>query len=206
MRTPEPVVLSGHGVRLEPLTVAHAGDLLAAAQSDEVWRWMPVPRPRTLDDVRAMVATHPADVAWAVVVDGRAQGSTSYLDVDPAVDGLEIGWTWYARPLWATAVNPACKLLLLSHAFDALGAGRVTLKTDAGNLRSQAAIRRLGAAHDGTLRHHRRRPDGSLRDSAYFSILAAEWPTVRDGLHARLGPAVDEQRYDGVAPRTARGG
>ena len=184
MRTPEPVVLEGHGVRLEPLSDAHVPDLLEAAD-DEVFRWLPAATPATEDDMRQILRTHPG-LAFAVVVDGRAQGSTSYLDVDLAVAGLEIGWTWYARPLWATGVNPACKLLLLQHAFDELGAQRVTLKTDGRNLRSQSAIRRLGAAYDGTLRHHRLRSDGSVRDTAHFSILAAEWPDVRAGLQARL--------------------
>ena len=90
------------------------------------------------------------------------------------------------EPLWATAVNPACTLLLLAHAFDALGAQRVTLKTDGRNARSQSAIRRLGAHYDGTLRHARLGPDGTVRDTAYFSILAAQSPAVRDGLEARL--------------------
>lgn len=186
MRAPQPVVLSGHGVRLEPLTVAHAPDLLAAAADDDVWRWLPVSRPRTLDDVRRFVLEHSGTPAFAVVVDGRARGSTSYLDVDLSVGGLEIGWTWYARELWATTVNPACKLLLLAHAFDELGAERVTLKTDGRNSRSQGAIRRLGAVYDGTLRHHRLRADGTVRDTAFFSILRAEWPGVRAGLQARL--------------------
>jgi len=186
VRAPEPTVLAGHGVVLEPLGPGHVPDLLAAAQDDDVWRWLPAARPRTEDDVGRLVATHPADLAFAVVVDGRAQGSTSYLDVDLSVGGLEIGWTWYARPLWATTVNPACKRLLLGHAFDELGAERVTLKTDGLNTRSQAAIRKLGAHHDGTLRHARRRPDGSVRDTAYFSVLAAEWPGVRARLEARL--------------------
>ncbi len=132
-----------------------------------------------------MIATHPG-LAWAVVVDGVAVGSTSYLDIDAALGALEIGYTWYRRDLWATSTNPACKLLLLSHAFDDLGAGRVSLKTDALNARSRAAIGRLGASYDGTLRHHRLRPDGSVRDTAYFSILAAEWPGVRAGLQSRL--------------------
>lgn len=189
MRSPEPVVLSGHGVRLEPLAIEHAPDLLLAAADDDIWRWLPAPRPRSEDDVRQLVRTHHGDLAFAVVVDGRAQGSTSYLDVDLAVGGVEIGWTWYARPLWATSVNPACKLLLLGHAFEELGAERVTLKTDALNARSRAAIARLGAAYDGTLRHHRQRPDGSVRDTAYYSILAPEWPVVRQDLQGRLAAA-----------------
>ena len=186
VRTPAPVVLSGSGVRLEPLTESHAADLLVAASDDEVWRWLPAARPRSEDDMRELIRTHRGDLAWAVVVDGRAQGSTSYLDVDLSVDGLEIGWTWYARSLWGTHVNRACKLLLLAHAFDDLRAQRVTLKTDGLNTRSQSAIRRLGAQYDGTLRHNRRRPDGSVRDTAHFSILASEWPGVREALQARL--------------------
>ncbi len=186
MRAPEPVVLRGEVVRLEPLGEQHARDLLAASQDTDVWRWLPVPQPRSEDDVREMVREHPGAPAFAVLHEGRAVGSTSYLDVDLSVGGLEIGWTWYARPLWKTRVNPECKLLLLGHAFDDLGAERVLLKTDALNTRSRSAIERLGAQYDGTLRHARRRPDGTVRDTAYFSILAAEWPGVRDGLRERL--------------------
>ena len=184
MRTPEPLVLSGHGVRLEPLGPQHVDDLLAAAADPRTWAHTG-PQPRTPADVlgwRDQPGRHP----YAVLVDGRAQGSTSYGDVDLGVEGLEIGWTWYSPALWGTHVNPACKLLLLAHAFDELGVQRVTLKTDALNTRSRSAIARLGAQHDGTLRHHKRRADGSVRDSACFSILRAEWPSVRDGLLARL--------------------
>jgi N-acetyltransferase len=191
MRAPEPVVLSGPHAVLEPLAEHHLADLLEAAQDDEVWRWMPIRRPRSVDELRRALLDEPRyalpqGVVFAVVVDGRAQGSTTYGDIDVALGGLEIGWTWYAKPLWATRVNPQCKLLLLEQAFDGLGAERVTLKADALNTRSQAAIRKLGAQYDGTLRHQRRRPDGTVRDAAYFSILAAEWPAVRDGLLARL--------------------
>lgn len=147
------------------------------------------PRPRTEDDVREMVRAHPGNPAWAVVHEGRAVGSTSYLDVDLGVGGLEVGWTWYSRALWKTVVNPECKLLVLGHAFEDLGAQRVLLKTDADNTRSRSALTRLGAHYDGTLRHSRRRPDGTVRDTAYFSILATEWPGVRDALRARLRAA-----------------
>lgn len=190
MRTPEPVVLSGPHARLEPLGHRHAADLLDAGRDAAVWRWLPEPPFRTLADVTAFVdeAQERADrLAWAVVVAGRAVGSSSYLDVDPGLGGLEIGWTWYDPQHWGGPVNPQCKRLLLGYAFDALGAERVTLKTDALNTRSRAAIARLGARYDGTLRHQRRRPDGTIRDSAYYSVLAAEWPRVRDGLDARLG-------------------
>lgn len=186
MREPQPVVLAHGRVRLEPWGSQHDSDLLIAAQDDELWRWMPARRPSMVADIAALRQGHPGQ-AWAVVVEGRAQGSTSYLDVDIELGGLEIGWTWYAPSLWASEVNPTCKLLLLGHAFDDLGAERVTLKTDGRNTRSQAAIRKLGATYDGTLRHQRRRPDGTVRDAAFFSILAAEWPAVRAGLLTRLG-------------------
>ena len=190
MRTPEPVTLSGRHVTLEPLSVAHADDLFEAGDAAEVWAWLSYPRPATRDDMARQVQhalDDPTRLPFAVVVDGRACGSTSIGDIDLDVEGVEIGWTWYAPRLWATEVNPESKLLLLEHCFDALGVQRVFLKTDGRNARSQAAIRKLGAQHDGTLRHHRRRGDGSVRDSVYFSILAAEWPAVRRGLEERLG-------------------
>ncbi len=185
MRTPEPVVLTGRSVRLEPLARRHVDDLLAAADDPRIWAHTG-PRPSTAQDVLGWAAQegrHP----FAVVVGGRAVGSTSYGDVDLAVGGLEVGWTWYSPAVWQTAVNPECKLLLLGHAFEVLGAQRVTLKTDARNARSRAAIAKLGAHYDGTLRHHLLRPDGTVRDSACFSILATEWPGVRAGLVARVG-------------------
>jgi RimJ/RimL family protein N-acetyltransferase len=186
MRSPEAVTLRRGRVVLEPWTAAHDADLLVAAQDDDVWRWMPAVRPSTTEQLKALRETHPG-LPWAVVVDGVASGSTSYLDVDCELGGLEIGWTWYAKALWATDVNPTCKLLLLSYAFDDLGAERVTLKTDHLNTRSQAAIRKLGCEYDGTLRHQRRRPDGSVRHAAYFSMLADEWPAARQALVTRLG-------------------
>jgi RimJ/RimL family protein N-acetyltransferase len=189
VRTPGPVTLKGTLVTLVPLAAEHVDDLLQAGSYDEVWTWLSTPRPRSREDMARWVADALADgtrVPFAVVVDGRAQGSTSLLDIDLSVGGLEIGWTWYTPALWATAVNPESKRLLLGHCFDDLGAERVFLKTDNRNTRSQAAIRKLGAAYDGTLRHHRRRSDGTVRDSVYFSLLASEWPSVRARLDARI--------------------
>ena len=189
MRAPQPTTLLGKHVTLVPLGREHAEQLLEAASYDEVWTWLSVRRPQTLAEMTELIERAVADpdrLPFAVINDGRAIGSTSYLDIDLSVGGLEIGWTWYTPAVWATPVNPECKLLLLAHAFDDLGAGRVLLKTDAKNTRSQAAIRKLGAQYDGTLRHNRLRSDGSVRDSAYFSILASEWPAVRSGLRARL--------------------
>jgi RimJ/RimL family protein N-acetyltransferase len=189
VRTPEPTSLRSRHVSLVPLSLDHVADLVRAAAYDEIWTWTGPARMDSTDAVTAYVEDAVADperLPFAVVVDGRAEGSTSYGDIDLAVGGIEIGWTWYAPALWGTAVNPACKLLLLAHAFDDLGAQRVFLKTDGLNTRSRAAIGKLGASYDGTLRHHRRRADGTVRDSAYFSILATEWAGVRDGLEARL--------------------
>jgi RimJ/RimL family protein N-acetyltransferase len=179
------VTLSRGRVVLEPWEPRHDADLLAAA-SPTVFRWLPTFAPTTLEEVAAIRENHPG-LPWAVVVDGRAAGSTSYLEVDTDLGGLENGWTWYREDLWASDVNPTCKLLLLGYAFDELGAGRVTLKTDALNARSRAAIAKLGCQYDGTLRHHRLRPDGTVRDSSFFSMLASEWPVAKQGLLARLG-------------------
>lgn len=109
-------------------------------------------------------------------------GTSSYLDVSARDARLEIGSTAYTPAVWGSAVNPETKLLLLGLAFEKLGVGRVQMKTDARNVRSQNAIIRLGAVYEGTLRRHQRRRDGTLRDSMFFSILAAEWPTVREKL------------------------
>jgi hypothetical protein len=119
VRGPEPVVLQGHGVVLEPLAPRHVPDLWEARRDAVVWRWLSVPPPASVDDLAALVDAALADahrLSWAVIVDGRAAGSTSYLDVDLVVGGLEVGWTWYSPPLWRTHVNPACKLLLLEQA------------------------------------------------------------------------------------------
>jgi RimJ/RimL family protein N-acetyltransferase len=189
MKAPEPTTLTGTHVQLVPLGPEHAADLFEAGQYDEIWTWLRTVRPKVVADMTEQIDQALADAdrfPFAVIHDGRAVGSTSYLDIDLEVGGLEIGWTWYTPPVWATAVNPECKLLLLAHAFDELGAERVFLKTDGLNTRSQAAIRKLGAQYDGTLRHHRLRSDGSVRDSAYFSILATEWPAVRAGLERRV--------------------
>ena len=189
MKAPRPTTLTGTHVQLVPLAREHAGDLFEAGQHAEVWTWLRDLQPRSPDDMAAQIDQALADpdrLAFAVLQDGRAVGTTSYLDIDLDVGGIEIGHTWYTPSVWATAVNPECKLLLLAHAFDGLGADRVFLKTDGLNTRSQAAIRKLGAQYDGTLRHHRLRADGSVRDSAYFSILAAEWPDVRAGLESRV--------------------
>ncbi len=197
--SPVPVVLEGRHVRIEPLTADHVGDLAATVcGDDELWRWMPVPTPTGRRDVEALVAGAVAEldagtrVPFAVVMrsSGLAVGSTSFLDIAPLDERVEIGWTFLARDVWRTAVNSEAKLLLIDHAFGDLGMERVALKTDAGNERSQAAISRLGAVREGVLRHHRVRPDGTRRDTVYFSVLREEWPSVRRRLVDRLGGEV----------------
>jgi RimJ/RimL family protein N-acetyltransferase len=126
---------------------------------------------------------------WAVrdLVTGGIVGSTRYHDIVAAIGRVEIGWTWYAASRQRSHVNGACKLLLLSHAFDTLGCQVVGFRTDNFNFRSQRAIEALGAKKDGVLRHHHPRRDGSVRDSVMYSILAPEWPAVRRNLEWRLG-------------------
>lgn len=194
-RFPRPVTLTGRHVRLEPLTPEHSGELFEAGGGDEeVWRWQGGPAPRTREELdgrlRALLeaAEHGVYVPFAVVHrdSGLAIGWTTYMDIHVADERLEIGWTWYGRAYWRTAVNTETKLLLLTHAFEDLGMGRVQLKTDHLNHRSQAAIERIGARREGVLRRHRRRPDGTWRDTVYFSILADEWPETSRRLAARL--------------------
>jgi RimJ/RimL family protein N-acetyltransferase len=188
-----PVTLEGHGVRLEPLSHAHEADLAGAVQDGRLWElWFTVvPEPermnayvaRALDGARAGHM-----LPWAVreLATGRIVGSTRYHDVVAAIDRVEIGYTWYAASWQRTHVNPAVKLLLLSHAFDALGCAVVGLRTDAFNVASQRAIEALGARMAGVLRHHQARRDGSARDSVMYSILRHEWPDVRRHLEWRL--------------------
>jgi RimJ/RimL family protein N-acetyltransferase len=188
--------LRGDAVVLTPAVPGRdAGDLFIALDSDAVWRHVPG-RPRdaaamttVLDD--ALVAGR---LPWLVrlarplgeLPAGAVAGMSSYLDASVRDARLEIGFTTYAPAVWASAVNPETKLLLLTHAFEALGAGRVQLKTDIRNVRSQQAIARLGAHYEGTLRRYQRRDDGTVRDTVLFSITAEDWPAVRDGLRARL--------------------
>ena len=182
---PRPVTLEGVHVRLEPLASRHASDLLAAGGDDETWLYMPIPALKTIEDALAMVREAEAEaragreVPFAIVErgSGRAVGSTRFLDLQRPHRALEIGWTWIG-PAWRrTAINTECKELLLRHAFEDLGAHRVTLKTDARNVRSQRAIERLGAVREGVLRRHRVCWDGSVRDTVYFGITDEEWKT-----------------------------
>ncbi|GGC03583.1 GNAT family N-acetyltransferase [Cellulomonas carbonis] len=183
------LTLDAPGVRLVPLSEDHAPALLALID-DALWAGMSVPVPRATADMTALVrAAHAAPGRLAFTVlgdDGTVRGSTSFYDVDHGQGRCEVGWTYYGREWWGGSTNPACKLALFAHAFDGWGMQRVALRADARNARSIAAIRRLGGVPEGVLRSHRVAPDGSRGDTAYFSVLADEWPAVRRGLQERL--------------------
>lgn len=190
---PRPVTLEDHGVRLEPLGHAHGEELAATAADGRLWElWFTsVPEPARIEAwVAAALAGQEAGhmLAWAVrdMKTGALAGSTRYHDIVPAIDRVEIGYTWYGQRWQRTHVNTACKLLLLAHAFEGLGCAVVGLRTDRFNIRSQRAIEALGARKDGVLRHHQARRDGTARDSVMYSILAAEWSDVRRHLQLRL--------------------
>lgn len=189
-----PTTLEGKFIRLEPLRPHHADGLLEAGQDEAIWRWM---SKRLMDKESVLAWIEDAmtaeaqgrEYAFAVVrrADGRILGSTRYMEIRAAHRGAEVGWTWYAKDVWGTVVNPEAKLLLLQHAFEDWGAIRMELKTDSKNERSRAAILKLGAEFEGILRAHRIRPDGTLRDTAMYSILRTEWPEVKAKLLARVG-------------------
>ncbi|MDB4912197.1 MAG: GCN5-related N-acetyltransferase [Gemmatimonadetes bacterium] len=193
MLTPAPITLEGHGVRLEPLAPSHAESLMAAVSDGKLWElWFTsVPEPTQVSEyIESALEGQRAGtmLPWAVreLGTGTVVGTSRYHDIVTTVDRVEIGYTFYARTWQHTHLNTACKLLLLAHAFDALGCQVVGLRTDNFNFASQKAIAAIGAKRDGVIRHHQRRRDGSARDSVMFSILAAEWPDVRRHLEMRL--------------------
>lgn len=189
----ESIVLEDDQLRLEPLDASHRTLLWRAAQEIPDWRWM-------FWDLRdetqfnqfmasAMSRQREGMDRVFVIVDratGRVLGSSRFIDIDEASQGVEVGWTWLVQDVWGGLVNPHCKRLMLGYAFDTWGAERVMLKTDHKNLHSQAAIRKLGAIYEGTLRHHRLRRDGTWRDTVVFSVLRDEWSGVRTGLDQRI--------------------
>jgi RimJ/RimL family protein N-acetyltransferase len=186
-----PVVLNGWGVRLEPLARAHIAPLQDAVEDGDIGglNYVSVPgrdgMPQWIEHALAMRDAG-RELPFAIVADGRVVGTTRFYDIDLDVPTLAIGYTFHAASVWRTHVNTANKRLMLGHAFDTLEAASVFFHTSHQNLRSQAAIERLGAQRDGVLRQHRRHKDGSLRDTVCYSILDGEWPAIRDRLDARL--------------------
>src|SRR2546423_11355253 len=180
-----PIVLEGGGIRPEPLAEQHHDALATAAADGRLWElwFIAVPPPEGMrayvfDALQGQRDGHM--LPWAVrdLTSGTIIGSTRYHDILPKIDRVEIGYTWYAQSRQRTHVNTTCKLLLLRHAFEALGCKVVGLRTDNFNFRSQRAIEALGAKRDGVIRHHQARKGGTVRASGMHSILAAEWPDV----------------------------
>ena len=201
MNKPHPVTLEAHGIRLEPLDYQHHDELLVAASDGKLWElWFTaVPEPSQVSDyIMTALAGQEAGhmLPWAVreLDEGKIIGSTRYHDIVTPIDRVEIGYTWYGKRWQRSHVNTTCKLLLLEHAFDALGCKVVGLRTDNFNFASQRAIEGLGARKDSVIRHHQARRDGTARDSVMYSILASEWRDVKRHLELRLarhGAAAD---------------
>lgn len=188
----QPIVLTGATVVLEPLGAEHRTGLMAAAQDEDIWThtaggsneaefgdWF---------DEAIRLQQNGGALVFAIrqQSDSKLVGSSRYLNIAAADRRLEIGSTWYTPSVWGTKVNPECKLLLMTHAFESLGCFRVEYRCDARNRRSRAAILKLGATEEGILRRHKRTRDDFWRDTIQFSILDSEWPTVKEGLEKRL--------------------
>jgi RimJ/RimL family protein N-acetyltransferase len=184
--------LTGRWVALEPLAEAHREPLRRAASDERIWTAIAFRAAgEGFDPWFATALAEREAGRWfpfAVrrLADGACVGSTSYLDIAPKHRRIEIGATWYQPDCWGTRVNPECKLLLLTHAFEVLGVQRVAFITDVLNERSQAAIAKLGATREGVLRSHMLVQGGRTRDSVVYSIVAGEWPRVREALRKRI--------------------
>ncbi|MFD0672732.1 GNAT family N-acetyltransferase [Cohnella sp. GCM10027633] len=189
----KPIVLEGSRVVLTPMEEAHIEGLYHAGSDARIWELQGklIEHP---DDMRKFVLSALSEQARGTelpftIIDqetGKIVGSTRFMDIMATHRALEIGWTWYHPDVWRTRVNTECKYLLLRHAFETLGTVRVQLKTDKRNTRSQAAIQRIGGVYEGTLRNHRILPDGYIRDTVYFSIVASEWPDAKKRLEGYL--------------------
>ena len=188
----EPVTLNGPHARLEPLSHAHIDGLTDAVKDGELWKlwYTSIPRPEDMDkEINRRLSLQAAGVMLPFTVfdaSGRIAGMTTYMNIDPANRHVEIGSTWYAKRVQRSALNTQCKLLLLTHAFDRLDCIAVEFRTHFFNHQSRRGIERLGAKLDGILRSHQIAGNGTLRDTVVYSIIAAEWPTVRAHLTYQL--------------------
>jgi len=189
-----PVTLNGRIVKLVPLDRSHLAGLTEAGSDPGIWKYM---RYGVIDSQEKMLGlieyllkqqARGTDLPFTVIEksSGKAIGMTRYMDIQPENRAVEIGGTWYGTAYQRTGVNTECKFLLLQHAFDVLGCIRVQIKTDLRNERSQKAIERIGAVREGVLRDHMILPDGTVRSSVYYSILAREWPEVRQRIIALM--------------------
>ncbi|QDL98272.1 GNAT family N-acetyltransferase [Rhodopseudomonas palustris] len=188
----EPVTLSGPHATLEPLEPAHCDGLIEAVKDGELWKlWYTfVPEPAKMEAEiarRLALQSQGAMLPWAVKdAAGKIAGMTTYMNVDAGNRRVEIGSTWYASRVQRTGLNTQCKLLLLQHAFEKLDCIAVEFRTHFFNHQSRRGIERLGAKQDGILRNHQIAPNGTLRDTVVYSIIAAEWPTVKAHLSYQL--------------------
>lgn len=185
----QPVTLEGSAVRLEPLREAHAPELYSRGQAKADWAFLPRGCFVDLADTRQWIEealTTPGHLPFAIIdrTKDKVVGSTRYLTIRPEHRSLEIGWTWLGHDWQRTAINTEAKLLLLTHAFEALGCVRVEFKTDARNERSIRALDRIGATREGVLRNHMIVQNNYVRDSVYFSVIVAEWPGVKTRLQS----------------------
>ena len=188
------VTLQGKYVRLEPMGEQHISGLTEIGVGQDFWSFMLYGDMKTEADMRYWVLDildrekKGGDLPFAVVhlASGKIAGATRYLNIMPKDRGLEVGGTWYGKEFQRTAVNTECKYLLLTHAFEVLKAIRVQIKTDSLNVRSQAAIERIGAMKEGVLRNHMILPDGRIRHSVFYSILDSEWAGVKKNLEVML--------------------
>lgn len=184
-----PVTLELNGIKLEPMGMQHKDDLHQVACDGELWNIRVTSVP-SKDETEGYIASalegqklgHMLPFVVRNLETGKLIGTTRYHDIVPSVARLEIGYTWYAASYQRTRVNTTCKLMLLRHAFDVLGAQVVGWRTDNFNFRSQRAIERLGAKLDGVIRHHALRRDGSVRDTYMYSVSAGEWPEIEKHL------------------------
>jgi RimJ/RimL family protein N-acetyltransferase len=188
--------LEGQIVVLEPIEARHEEGLFAAAQHPEIWKWLaPIGESREYFsawfDASLSESQEGREGVFATIdrASGEPAGSTRYLNVREAHQGVEIGWTWLEPSMWRTGANVEAKLLMLEHAFEHLGCMRVEFKTDARNERSRGALQALPAQFEGILRKHMLMPGIGVRDSAYYSIIDEEWPQVRTNLERRLAAA-----------------
>ena len=188
----EPVTLRGPHARLEPLSPAHREGLVDAVKEGELWKlwYTSVPKPENMQkEIDRRLSLQAAGTMLPFTVfdaEGAIAGMTTYMNVDAANRRVEIGSTWYAKRVQRTPLNTQCKLLLLTHAFETLDCIAVKFRTHFFNHQSRRAIERLGAKQDGILRNHQIAPNGTLRDTVVFSIIASEWPTVKAHLNYQL--------------------
>jgi len=193
----EPITLHGPHARLEPMSPAHHDGLVAAVKDGELWKlwYTSVPSPDNMaKDIERRLGLQAAGSMLPFTVfdtDGQIAGMTTYMHADAANRRVEIGATWYAKGVQRSAINTQCKRLLLAHAFETLNCIAVEFRTHFLNHQSRRAIERLGAKQDGILRSHQLAPNGTLRDTVVFSIVAAEWPMVKAHLDFQLN---DRQR------------